>query len=280
MVDVDPFRIRAIVPEFEAINAGYATASAATRGRIRHELDIAYGPGPRQKLDLFFPSGRNGPAPVHIFIHGGYWRANERENYHFVAESVTAAGAIAAIVEYPLMPGARMAQLVADVRQAAAWVGTHIGEHGGDAARISASGHSAGAHLASYLAALAPHEHGFPATRIKALLLVSGLYDLRPIARSFLQAEIGLTPEEVSAWSPFEAIQSPETPITLVVGKKETEPFHLQAQDFAFAAEKRGAQVERITVPEHDHMTIMRDMGVPGTRMGQLVMEAVERSLQ
>lgn len=279
-MDVDPFRIRAIVPEFEAINTGYATASAATRGRIRHQLDIAYGPGPRQKLDLFFPQGRNGPAPVHLFIHGGYWRANDRENYHFVAESVTAAGAIAVIVEYPLMPGARMAQLVADVRQAAAWVGAHIGEHGGDPARISASGHSAGAHLASYLAALAPHEHGFPATRIKTLLLVSGLYDLRPIAQSFLQAEIGLTPEEVSEWSPFEAIQAPETPITLVVGKKETEPFHLQAQDFAFAAEKRGAQVERITLPEHDHMTIMRDMGMPGTRMGQLVMETVERSLE
>jgi len=275
----DPFRIRAIVPEFEAISEGYRTASVATRQRHRHQLDIAYGPGPRQRLDLIFPEPRNGAAPVHVFVHGGYWRANERENFHFVAESVVAAGAIAVIVEYPLMPGARMAELVADVRQAAAWVGLHIAEHGGDPTRISASGHSAGAHLASYLAALAPHEHGFPATRIKALLLVSGIYDLRPITESFLQAEIGLTPEEVNEWSPFEAIQAPETPVTLVVGKAETEPFHLQAQDFAFAAEKRGAQVERITLPDHDHMTIVRDMGVPGSRMGLLVAEAIERSL-
>jgi arylformamidase len=273
----DPFRIRAIVPAFDAIAADYVSASAATRQRHRHMLDIAYGAEPRQKLDLFFPDVRNGPAPVHIFIHGGYWRANDRENYHFVADGVLAAGAIAIIVEYTLMPGARMAQLVSEVRQAALWVGSHIAEHGGDPDRISASGHSAGAHLASYLAALAPHEHGFPATPIRSLLLVSGIYDLRPIAESFLQAEIGLTPDEINEWSPFEATQAPDTPVTLVVGKTETEPFHLQAQDFAFAAEKRGAPVERLTIPDHDHMTIVRDMGVVGSRMAGLVAEAIAR---
>lgn len=274
----DPFRIRAIVPEFDAISADYAIASAATRQRHRHLLDIAYGPEPRQKLDLFFPETLDGPAPVHIFIHGGYWRANDRENFHFVADSVVASGAIAVIVEYTLMPGARMAQLVGEVRQAALWVGTHIAGHGGDPTRISASGHSAGAHLASYLSALAPHEHGFPATPVRSLLLVSGIYDLRPIAESFLQPEISLTPQEVNEWSPFEANQSPETAITLVVGKAETEPFHLQAQDFAFAAAKRGAPVERLTIPGHDHMTIVRDMGVIGSRMAGLVAEAIERS--
>jgi arylformamidase len=274
----DPFKIRAFVPEFDAISADYAAASAETRQQHRHVLDVAYGPGPRQRLDLFFPADAGGPAPVHLFVHGGYWRAFERENYHFVAESVVAAGAIAAIVEYPLLPGARMAQLVADVRQAAMWVGSHIAEYGGDPARISASGHSAGAHLASYLAALAPHEHGFPATRIKALLLVSGIYDLRPIRTSFLQPELGLTPEEVGEWSPFEAIQAPGTGITLAVGRQETEPFHLQAQDFAYAAERRGAAVERLTLPGN-HMTIVRDMGRPESRMGQLVIETIERSL-
>lgn len=274
----DPFRIRAIVPEFDAISADYAIASAATRQRHRHLLDIAYGPEPRQKLDLFFPETLDGPAPVHIFIHGGYWRANDRENFHFVADSVVASGAIAVIVEYTLMPGARMAQLVGEVRQAALWVGTHIAGHGGDPTRVSASGHSAGAHLASYLSALAPHEHGFPATPVRSLLLVSGIYDLRPIAESFLQPEISLTPQEVNEWSPFEANQSPETAITLVVGKAETEPFHLQAQDFAFAAAKRGAPVERLTIPGHDHMTIVRDMGVIGSRMAGLVAEAIERS--
>lgn len=274
----DLFRIRDFVPAFEAISSDYAVASAETRQRHRHVPDLAYGAAPRQRLDLFMPAGLDGPAPVHIFIHGGYWRANNREAFHFVAESVLAAGGIAVFPEYTLMPGARMSQLVEEMRQATAWVGTHIGGYGGDPERISASGHSAGAHLASYLAARAPHEHGFPATRIRSLLLVSGIYDLRPITNSFLQAEIALTPEEVGEWSPFEARPAPETPITLAVGKAETEPFHLQAQDFAFAAERRGVPVERLTVSGHDHMTIVRDMGRPESRMGRLVVEAVERS--
>ena len=274
----DPFKIRAFVPEFDAISADYAMASAETRLRHRHELGIAYGPEPRQKLDLFFPETLDGPAPVHIFVHGGYWRANERENFHFVAESVLAAGAIAVIVEYTLMPGARMSQLVGEVRQAALLVGAHIAEHGGDPRRVSASGHSAGAHLASYLAALAPHEHGFPGVPVRSLLLVSGIYDLRPIAESFLQAELALAAGEVNEWSPFEAVQAPGTRITLAVGKSETEPFHLQAQDFAYAAERRGVEIERITLSGHDHMTIVRDMGVPESRMGQLVAETIGRS--
>ncbi len=273
----DPFKIRAVVPEFEALNDGYRTASAATRARHPVIADIAYGDAPRQKLDLFVPEGGGSGLPVHLFLHGGYWRANDRENYHFIADTVLVAGAIAVIAEYTLMPGARMAQLVDEVRAAAAWVGMHIAQYGGDAGRLTASGHSAGAHLASYLSALAPREHGLPAVRPKASLLVSGIYDLRPITTSFLQPEIGLTEEEVNEWSPFEALPAPDTHLTLVVGKDETEPFHIQAQDFAYAAQKRGAPVERLTIPGHDHMTIVRDMGVPGTRMADLLMETIAR---
>ena len=274
---IDPFMIRAVVPEFDATAADYAVASAETRGRHRHVTDIAYGAEPRQRLDVFVPEGLTGPAPVHIFIHGGYWRAFKREDYHFIAETVLGAGAIAVFPEYTLMPGARMAQLVAEMRQAALWVGAHIGEHGGDPARITASGHSAGAHLASYLASLAPHEHGFPAVPIRALLLVSGLYDLRLIATSFLQAELSLTPEEVGEWSPCDATPAPGTHVTVAVGMDETEPFHVQAQDYAFAAEKRGATVERFTVSGHNHMSIVRDLGRPETRMGRMLVEVIGR---
>jgi arylformamidase len=226
-------------------------------------------------LEGLVMGGGASPAGVPSFVRK--WRANDHENYHFIADTVLAAGAIAVIAEYTLMPGARMAQLVDEVRAAAAWVGMHIAHYGGDAGRLTASGHSAGAHLASYLSALAPHEHGVPAVRPKASLLVSGIYDLRPITTSFLQPEIGLTEEEVNEWSPFEALPAPDTQLTLVVGKDETEPFHIQAQDFAYAAQKRGAPVERLTVPGHDHMTIVRDMGVPGTRMADLLMETIAR---
>jgi arylformamidase len=171
-----------------------------------------------------------------------------------------------------------MSQLVGEVRRAARWLGEHAAEIGGDAAQLSASGHSAGAHLVSYLAAKGPHEHQMPAIPVRALLLVSGIYDLRPITTSFLQPELNLTAQEVAEWSPIEAEQSPDTRVVLVVGHDETEPFHLQAQDLAFAAGKRHAPFERITASGHNHMTIARDLGVPGTQMADLLVECIECS--
>ena len=107
-VETDPFRIRGHVPAFEAIQAGYARASDGGADAIRSELDLAYGPHPDERLDLFFPTGMGAPCPVHLFVHGGYWRANRKEGYSFVAGPVVAAGAIAAIVDYALLPAARM----------------------------------------------------------------------------------------------------------------------------------------------------------------------------
>lgn len=279
MAEIDPFMIRALVPDFDALNARMVRDSAASRARHRSSIDLAYGDQPRQRLDLFFPPDLRAPSPIHVFIHGGYWRANDKENFALVADTILAEGAIAAILEYTLIPsGARMAQLVNEVRSAVTWLATHAHEFGGDAARISASGHSAGAHLASYLAAKAPHEHSFPATPVRSLLLVSGIYDLRPITTSFLQPELHLTDEEVANWSPLEAEQQQGPRVVLAVGHDETPPFHQQAQDLCFAAARRNVAIERLTIPHHNHVTILRDLALPGTRMAGLLAECIAAS--
>ncbi len=276
MADIDPFMIRALVPDFDALNAGFVRDSIASRARHRSALDLPYGDGPRQRLDLFFPPDLKAPAPIHVFIHGGYWRANGKENFSLMADTILAEGAIAAIVQYTLIPsGARMAQLVNEVRSAMTWLATHADEFGGDGTRISATGHSAGAHLASYLAAKAPHEHSFPAAPVRSLLLVSGIYDLRPITTSFLQPELHLTDEEVANFSPLEAEQQQGPRVVLAVGHDETPPFHQQAQDLCFSAARRNVAIERLTIPQHNHVSIVRDLAQPGTRMAGLLAECI-----
>ncbi|MDQ0391769.1 alpha/beta hydrolase [Labrys monachus] len=264
----DPFMIRAHVPHFERCVADYRAASEATRGRLAGRLGLAYGGQADERLDLFFPPGhgpQGRPAPIHIFVHGGYWRANTRHDYAFVADAVTARGAIAAIVDYSLMPGARMATLVAQVRSAAAWIAAHAAEFGGDPAAISASGHSAGGHLASYLVGRGPFETDVPAPAVRSVLLVSGLYDLAPIARSFLQAEIGLTEEEIAAWSPCDGTVCEGSDIRILVGAAETPPFFDQAQRFSAHLAEAGHQAPVHRLEGEDHMTIVRSLGRPGT---------------
>lgn len=270
----DPFRISGHVADFEAIKRGYAEASAATRRRLRNVADLAYGSGEDERLDLFLPPDPRG-APVHMFVHGGYWRANTKTDYAFVADTVTKAGAIAAVIDYSLMPGARMAMLVDQVRRAARWLAEHVADYGGDASALSASGHSAGGHLAFYLAARGPAEMPPAGPQIRHLLLVSGIYDLRPIPHSFLQAEIGLTQQEVTAFSPVESDLAPGTKLTLAVGAEETAPFQTQARALAARWPDRATVA---TLPGLDHMTIMRDLGRPDSAAAQLLTECIAAS--
>ena len=235
--------IRAHVPHWEASVADYEEASEATRCANPDRRTWAYGNGPDEILDIYVPSGaRSVPRPIHLFIHGGYWRAFSKDTYAFVADAIMATGAIAAIMDYSLMPAARMAVLVAQVRRAADWLAAQAPRFGGDPQAMSASGHSAGAHLASFLVCRAAHEPEVRLPALASVLLVSGIYDLDPITRSFLQPELNLTAQEIARWSPLNGRPGGRADVHLLVGASETLPFHEQAN--AFAAELRESAEE------------------------------------
>jgi arylformamidase len=277
-VTVDPFHIPSHVPAFEALVANCEAASGTTRAKLPSRLNVPYGEGSDEKLDLFFPERAHGwSRPIHMFIHGGYWRAQSKDRYAFVADEVTAAGAIAAIIDYSLMPKARMETLVDQTRRAARWLSEHAATFGGDAEAISTSGHSAGGHLASYLIARAPREaDGAPLVR--SALLVSGLYDLGPLAKSFLQREVGFTDEEIASWSPVLGRPSAGVAVTLIAGGAETAPFHEQLTAYAGVLRTAGAQVTTATPAGEDHMTIVRSLGQAGTECAALLRETIEAS--
>ena len=257
---IDPFRIRDHVADFDDLVAEIRARSAATRASLLMQAGIAYGPAPTETLDLFFPEGERAGRPVHIFIHGGYWRMFSKSDYSYVAETITAAGAIAVILDYALMPAVRMAVLVDEVRRARRWVTETIAEHGGDPRRITVSGHSAGAHLATFL-----FNEADPASGLRAALLLGGLYDLKPLQASFLQAEIGITDQEVADFSPTTRRYDRSVAVEILVGAAETPPFHRQADAFASHLRGQRCAVARCDLPGRNHMDSVRDLGVAGT---------------
>jgi len=278
----DSFLIRAHVADFEAIVADYGDASANTRAAFPERRTVNYGGGPDEVLDLYLPAVkqpgqglRQRLRPIHLFVHGGYWRAFSKDDYAFVADAITAAGAIAAIMDYSLMPAARLEVLVGQVRRAASCLAVEAESFGGDAQALSASGHSAGAHLASFLACRGPHESERLPTPARSVLLVSGLYNLDPITRSFLQPELQLTDEEVALWSPLNAAPSPGASITLLVGGRETAPFHEQAAAFVQHLDQAGTPGRLATVQGEDHMTIVRELGRPGSPCARFLAETI-----
>lgn len=160
MPEIDLYRNRDFIPEFDAIMAETEARSREMAARAILQRDVCYGPRPRQKFDLIFPPGTPVDAPLHMFVHGGYWRAGSKDAHTLVAAPVLAAGGIAAIVGYSLMPETRLNAIVGEVRAAARHLRAIAPRIGADPARFSASGHSAGAHLATLLAAEAPGDGG------------------------------------------------------------------------------------------------------------------------
>ena len=87
-----------------------ARRSARVRATLRCHIDVPYGDTPGQKLDIFVAARKN--APVHVFIHGGYWRALDKHIYSHVAAPLVAAGATVVLPNYDLCPRVRITDIV------------------------------------------------------------------------------------------------------------------------------------------------------------------------
>lgn len=270
---IDLFRTRDHVPGFDDIVRDYGDRSAAARATLRMAAGLRYGDGPDETLDLFFPAAQRPDMPVHMFIHGGYWRMFSRCDFSYVADTVTSAGAIAAIVDYSLMPAVRMDRIVRQVRAAKRWLLMNARAHGGDPAKLTVSGHSAGAHLAAMLFSRDEAPSG-----VRGALLLGGVYDLAPLQSSFLEPLIGITDAEVRAFSPLTRDFEAGIEVAILHGERETEPFHRQAAAFAARLERQGCRVSLAALAGADHMSAARDLGVPESPAGQALTALIRRS--
>ncbi|MBY5393526.1 alpha/beta hydrolase [Rhizobium leguminosarum] len=256
----DPFRIRDHVADFDAIVGDIRARSLATRRTVAMEANIAYGDRPGETLDIFLPNRAGSNMPIHMFIHGGYWRMFSKEDYSCVADTITGAGAVAAIVDYSLMPGARMDVLVGQVLKAKAFLLAHADRFGATSKRFSVSGHSAGAHLATFLFHRSPAPSG-----VVAAFLLGGLYELEPLQTSFLRDEIALSDEEVRRFTPMHHEHDPATRVAIMTGEQETGPFKIQANAFRDILAAQGLEVRASQVADGNHMSTVRDLAVAGT---------------
>ncbi|WP_375394480.1 alpha/beta hydrolase [uncultured Sphingomonas sp.] len=144
---------------------------------------VAYGPAPRQRLDVWTPKS-NGTAlrPVVIFFYGGAWVKGSRGDYGFAGRAYAARGFVAVVPDYRLVPSVRFPAFVQDGALAIRWTRDHAAQFGGDPTRITIAGHSAGAYIGAMLA-LDPHyltDIGVAPTTIRAAALLAGPYDFYP----------------------------------------------------------------------------------------------------
>lgn len=190
----------------------------AAVGRAR--LNVSYGEGERQKLDLFHPAG---PASgLVVFVHGGYWLRFDRGFWSHFARGLTARGWAVAMPSYTLAPEARISQMTQEIAQTIECAASLV------RGPIQLAGHSAGGHLVARMgqadAALAPETRD----RINHILPLSPVSDLRPLLELQMNATLQLTQAEAKAESPV-LHPAPEMPVTVWVGAEERPVFLDQA---------------------------------------------------
>jgi arylformamidase len=198
---------RALVPDHARHFAEWAAASRRARESLPAMLDVRYGHGDGETLDIF-PAARvpgRPPAPVLVFIHGGYWRSLDKSDHSFLAPAFVEQGACVVMPNYALCPAVTIPDITLQMVRALAWVYRHIAVHGGDPERITVVGHSAGGHLAAMLLACQWPQVGaeLPDALVNNALSISGLYDLEPLRQTpFLMDSLRLTPAQVRKASP------------------------------------------------------------------------------
>ena len=168
-------------PRYKEVFEAWQSWSAATRAKLATKLDVAYGSQATERLDIF-PAERV-PAPIYVFLHGGYWQSLDKSDYSFIADGMFPNGVMTILPNFALAPHHGMDEIVRQNRSVIDWLWRHAHEFGGDAGRIYVGGHSAGGHLATMLLAtewpsFAP---GLPEKLVKGACAISALFDMEPI---------------------------------------------------------------------------------------------------
>lgn len=271
---------RARVPDHPRYFERWAAASAEFRVRQPQGLDLAYGTGPGETLDVFRPQAAGThPAPVLVFIHGGYWRSLDKSDHSFVAEAFTGAGACVVVPNYALCPAVTIPHITLQMAHALAWVWHHIAQWGGDRRRITVAGHSAGGQLAAMMMTCRwpDLDAALPADLVRNGLSISGLHDLEPLRHTpSLQPALQLTPEQVRLASPAglpaPRVRGRRGQLYSVAGGDESEGFWAQN---ALIQQAWGAQAVPVceNLPGLNHFSVLDALVTPGHRLHQLTLD-------
>ena len=257
---------RALVPEHPAIFERWRNASVAFRARADAMLDLRYGPAERHRMDLFRTPNARGTV---VFIHGGYWRSLDKSDFSFVAAPFIANGLSVAAFNYRLCPTVGVGDIVADCRDAFAWVLTNGAQHGMPVDRIALTGHSAGGHLVAMLCATDWAARDVAPTCILGGAALSSVSDLEPLLKCSMNDDLGLDAPSARAVSPLHQQCRLSVPLYLAVGADESAAFREQTWKLQRAWPDACRTTEEIA--GCNHFTIVDDFVRPQSRGFQFI---------
>lgn len=254
-------------PNWQELVAKYQRRSEAAIERLPPTTH-AYGAAAEERLDIYQAKG-TGPAPVLMLFHGGGWRMMGRRDVAYAAQTFTEAGITLVAPGYTLLPAGSVRNMAAQAQRAVRWVHENIGEHGGDPARISVGGLSAGAHLAGILLATDWAREGLRTNPVKGGVLVSGIYDVAALAASTVYGYTNLTRGDVELLSPIRHLERWRAPVLVAWAEREPPEFKRQSLELVGELKRRGRPCTPLEARGKTHFDIALDLGTPGSELAQ-----------
>jgi acetyl esterase/lipase len=228
--------------------------------------NIAYGPLPRQNLDVYHPCPKPSAADIVIFFYGGDLQNGTKEDYRFVAQALTSRGFIVVIPDYRLFPNVTFPAFVDDGALAVRWVHDHAREIGGDPEHVYLMGHSAGAYIAVMLSLDGQYLKRVSLDRstIRATASLSGPFNFVPPPED--RGVFGMSRTDINPRpqiEPINFVDGHAPPILLLQGLKDPEVNPANATELASLIRKKGGQVDYIAYPNRAHVGVVLALAYP-----------------
>lgn len=223
------------------------------------ELDIAYGPGKRNRLDLFKSSNPQGGLIV--FIHGGYWHKLDKSYWSSLARGAIDRGWHVAMPSYTLAPDTSISHIVEEVGAAIMCAAQKVD------GPIRLIGHSAGGHLVARMLCNDSPLDAATLKRLEFVMPVSGIYDLRPLKFTRMNDILRLSEQEAYAESP--ALQDVKCAVSVLlwVGGCERPEFLRQTRLMCEKWQDQCAQIRAVYHTDKNHFSVIEDLATPDSEI-------------
>jgi arylformamidase len=272
-IDIEwEYNNRGRVPEHPQIFVRMDRDAAAYRAATpKAELGLAYGPTPRQFIDLF-PANAGSPAPLAVFIHGGYWRAQHPSSYSHLAATLNARGISVGIAGYDLCPQVTIATIIDELRAACLFLWRRHKQ------RMLVFGHSAGGHLAACMLATDGNklDASAPADLVPCGYSISGVFDLTPLTQVSTNQDLKLTDAEARRVSPVFWDVPQGRVLDAIVGGAESSEFRRQSQ-LIVDGWRGKAQTRYEEIPGANHFTVVDPLEDPNSAMVARLVELAQQ---
>jgi len=250
---------RDLVPDHPAYFTRWEQDSEYVRRTLPGRLDLPYGPDPRHRIDLFPARGSD---RLLVFFHGGYWRGLDKRMFAWLAPPWVAEGVSVALVNYRLCPAVRIPDIVDDAIAALNWIAIHAPVHGAGAARIVASGHSAGGHLVGAIFAASRECIAFDPARLAGGVAISGVFDFSPMPFFSGNTDFRLDAASARALDLHDRRPTNPAPLVVAVGGAESGEFIRQSR---LLADRWEPQVRSLRIlPGLHHFSVLEALAERG----------------